>query len=79
MEETVDEEGFPCEDLASLTSSVLEMIASSLVLEGFDVKAINFTVYGASFVYIDGDGTTLSPLYNYLKPYPQDIQHQFYE
>jgi sugar (pentulose or hexulose) kinase len=24
MEESVDEDGFPCEDLASLTSSVLE-------------------------------------------------------
>ena len=78
MEETVDEDGFPCEDLASLASSVVEMIGSSLKIEGFDVKAINFTAYGASFVLIDGDGKTLTPLYNYLKPYPQDIQHQFY-
>ncbi len=79
MEETVDEDGFPCEDLASLTSSALELIKASLHLEGFEVKAINFTAYGASFVYVDGDGDTLTPLYNYLKPYPQDIQHQFYE
>ena len=79
MEEMVDEDGFPCEDLASLTSSAVEMIGSSLKIEGFDIKAINFTAYGASFVYIDGDGKTLTPLYNYLKPYPQDIQHQFYE
>jgi len=78
MEETVDKDGFPCEDLASLASSVVEMIGSSLKIEGFDVKAINFTAYGASFVYVDGDGKTLTPLYNYLKPYPQDIQHQFY-
>lgn len=79
MEETVDEDGFACEDLASLTSSALELIKSSLHIEGFEVKAINFTAYGASFVYIDGDGKTLTPLYNYLKPYPQDLQHQFYE
>lgn len=79
MEETVDEDGFACEDLASLTSSAVEMIKSSLHLEEFEVKAINFTAYGASFVYIDGDGKTLTPLYNYLKPYPQDLQHQFYE
>ncbi len=78
MEETVDEDGFPCEDLASLASSVVEMIWSSLTIEGFDVKAINFTAYGASIVYVDGDGKTLTPLYNYLKPYPQDIQHKFY-
>ena len=79
MEETVDEDGFACEDLASLTSSALELIKSSLHLEGFEVKAINFTAYGASFVYLDADGKTLTPLYNYLKPYPQDLQHQFYE
>ena len=79
MEETVDEDGFPCEDLASLTSSAVELIKGSLHLEEFEVKAINFTAYGASFVYIDGDGKTLTPLYNYLKPYPQDLQHQFYE
>ena len=78
MEETVDEDGFPCEDLASLTSSAVELIKSSLHLEEFEVKAINFTAYGASFVYIDDDGKTLTPLYNYLKPYPQDLQHQFY-
>ena len=78
MEETVDEDGFPCEDLESLTSSVLELIKSSLTLEGFDVKAINFTAYGASFVYVDSNGKTLTPLYNYLKPYPEDIQRQFY-
>ena len=76
MEETVDEDGFPCEDLASLTSSAVELIKASLQLEGFEVKAINFTAYGASFVYIDGDGKTLTPLYNYLKPYPEDLQHQ---
>lgn len=79
MEETVDEDGFPCEDLASLTSSARELIKAALHLEGFDVKAINFTAYGASFVYIDGIGKTLTPLYNYLKPYPEDLQHDFYE
>jgi sugar (pentulose or hexulose) kinase len=78
MEETVDEDGFPSEDLASLTSSVVEMIGSSLKIEGFDVKAINFTAYGASFVYVDANGKTLTPLYNYLKPYPEEIQQQFY-
>jgi sugar (pentulose or hexulose) kinase len=78
MEETVDEDGFPCEDLASLTSSVIELIGSSLKIEGFDVKAINFTAYGASFVYVDANGKTLTPLYNYLKPYPEEIQHKFY-
>jgi sugar (pentulose or hexulose) kinase len=44
----------------------------------YDIKAINFTSYGASFVYIDEAGRPLAPLYNYLKEYPRDIQDDLY-
>jgi sugar (pentulose or hexulose) kinase len=40
---------------------------------------VNFTTYGASLVYIDEDGNTVAPLYNYLKPYPEALQKQFYD
>jgi sugar (pentulose or hexulose) kinase len=36
----------------------------------FDMKAINFSAYGASFVNIDEEGNPVFPLYNYLKAYP---------
>lgn len=45
----------------------------------FDLKAINFSTYGASFVYVDENGTPLTPLYNYLKPYPSELSKQFYD
>ncbi|HEX4375027.1 MAG TPA: FGGY-family carbohydrate kinase, partial [Puia sp.] len=42
-------------------------------------KAINFSAYGASFVYIDENGNPLTPLYNYLKKYPAQLQKKFYD
>ena len=44
----------------------------------YDVKAINFSTYGASFVYLDENGEPLTPLYNYLKEYPQTLKAAFY-
>jgi sugar (pentulose or hexulose) kinase len=43
------------------------------------VKAINFSTYGASFVYIGEDGRAVAPLYNYLKPYPEELKKKFYD
>jgi len=41
------------------------------------LKAINFSTYGASLLYIDATGKRVTPLYNYLKPYPGDLRQQF--
>lgn len=51
--ETVDEDGEPCENLESLRLSVYDSLHQVLQLKEFDVKAINFSTYGASFVYLD--------------------------
>jgi sugar (pentulose or hexulose) kinase len=79
MEETVDEDDFPCEDLHALQVSVLSMVQRVMRIPRFSVKAINFTTYGASFVYVDQTGKALTPLYNYLKPYPAELQKEIYE
>ena len=76
--ETEDEDGFPCENLDSLKLSVLESLNEISKLKEFDLKAVNFSAYGASFVYLDEDGQAIAPLYNYLKPYPEDLKKQFY-
>lgn len=76
--ETVDEDGDPCENLESLRLSVFDSLRFAAAQKKFDVKAINFSAYGASFVYIDEDGTPLTPLYNYLKPYPSQLKEAFY-
>jgi sugar (pentulose or hexulose) kinase len=77
--ETVDEEGDACENIESLRLSVFDSLRTVFSKKDFDVKAINFSAYGASFVYIDEDGSPLTPLYNYLKAYPQALQKHFYE
>jgi len=44
----------------------------------FDIKAVNFSAYGASFVYINENGEAIAPLYNYLKAYPETLKEQLY-
>src|SRR5579862_2152477 len=72
--EILDEDGDPCEDLEQLTRFVRTSIDSLAVNKEYDLRAINFAAYGASFVYVDENGKPLTPLYNYLKPYPQGLK-----
>ncbi len=76
--ETTDEDGFPCENIESLRSSVFESLHEVNRLADFKILAVNFSAYGASLVYIDKDGHPLTPLYNYLKPYPTRLSDQLY-
>jgi len=77
--ETEDEDGDPCENLESLRLSVFDSLRDVFRRKEFDVTAINFSAYGASFVYVDEDGQSVAPLYNYLKAYPPHLQKQFYD
>ncbi|WP_257668939.1 FGGY-family carbohydrate kinase [Parapedobacter tibetensis] len=77
--ETVDEDGDPCENLESLRLSVFDSLHEVFRKPEFEVRAINFAAYGASLVYLDENGKPLTPLYNYLKPYPEELQRKFYE
>lgn len=77
IKETVDEDGDACEDIAALSLWAVNMIKEIITDPDFEVKAINFSAYGASFVYIDEKGKLLTPLYNYLKAYPEQLQLNF--
>lgn len=77
--ETKDEDGDACENLESLRLSVFDSLQEVLRNKQFEIKAINFSTYGASFVYVDENGKPLAPLYNYLKKYPSPLKDQFYE
>jgi sugar (pentulose or hexulose) kinase len=77
--ETVDEDNDPCENIESLKQSMNEALTEVFADERFTIKAINFTTYGASFVYINEEGKELTPLYNYLKSYPQELKKSFYD
>jgi sugar (pentulose or hexulose) kinase len=77
--ETVDEDGFPCENQESLRLSIFDSLSEVFRIKEFRVKAVNFSAYGASLVYIAEDGRPLTPLYNYLKPFPEELSKKFYE
>lgn len=77
--ETTDEDGDACEDVKLLQQFVFNSLNKVLALKEFDIKAINFSAYGASFVHIGENGEPVTPLYNYLKPYSPELQKQFYD
>ena len=52
---------------------------SILENDEFEVKAVNFSSYGASFVHIDHQGKVLAPLYNYTKSIDKSITDEFYQ
>ena len=79
LAETVDEDGFPCEDIAALSLWCKTRIEEILIHPEFNITAIQFSGYGASFVHLDKiTHIPTLPLYNYLKPLDRSITDQFY-
>lgn len=78
LPEIKDEDGYACEDVEALTKWVKDSFTAATADERFDIKAVNFSAYGASFVYLDKNGKVFLPLYNYLKPFPKELQNMFY-
>ena len=79
LEETVDEDDFPCENIIELKNWIVCRLAEIEGLNEYTLKAINFSTYGASFIYVDEEGNPLTPLYNYLKSYPEVLRREFYK
>jgi L-fuculokinase len=76
--EIKDEDGFLCEDVRELSAWVLDSLKEVMAMSEYLIKAINFSAHGASFVNVNQEGEPVTPLYNYLKPYPQKVQSEFY-
>ncbi|MFV9551378.1 FGGY-family carbohydrate kinase [Algibacter sp. PT7-4] len=79
FDEIQDEDGHPTENLPELQKWLKAVFNKIIETKEFDVKAINFSTYGASFVHIDENGNPLTPLYNYTKPLPENIIADFFE
>lgn len=79
LPETTDDDGDLCENLELLRSWVLDAVQETVNDNRFNIRAFNATAYGASFVHLDASGTPVAPLYNYLKPFPDDLHRQFFE
>ncbi|WP_018628931.1 FGGY-family carbohydrate kinase [Niabella aurantiaca] len=76
--ETRDEDGFPCDDIGLIGDWVKKKLSEKLADPALQVRAVNFSTYGASFVHVDAAGIPVAPLYNYLKPFPEDLGDLFY-
>ena len=79
FEEIVDEDGFPCDNLSAIVGWIKEKLEKAILHPEWEVETVNFSTYGASFVHLDRRGNPLTPLYNYLKPLPDDIRQSFYD
>ncbi|QRR01850.1 FGGY-family carbohydrate kinase [Dyadobacter sandarakinus] len=78
LPETTDEDGFPTEDIDLLTNWVQTKWMELLESPKYDIKAVNVAGYGASLVHLDASNKPLTPLYSYLKPFPESLSRQFY-
>jgi sugar (pentulose or hexulose) kinase len=77
--EIADEDGFSCDDIDKIESWMKECVSDILQHDLYNIKALNFTTYGASLMYVDASGRRLTPVYNYLKEMPEGVLEGFYE
>ncbi len=79
LPETEDEDGFPAEDIEALSKWVKAQLQSLLDKHGSEIGHLNFSTYGATLVHLGAHGEPVTPVYNYLKPYPEELLEQFYD
>jgi len=79
LEPIEDEDGHPIEDIDKLQNWIKDTFHKVLKSKDYNVKGVNFSSYGASFVHLDDMGQIVTPLYNYTKPIPEKVISGFYE
>jgi L-fuculokinase len=79
LDETVDEDGFPCENVFLLTEWIKGAFEKNMTRTDLIIRAVNFSGYGASFVCVDERLKPVMALSNYLKPYPEKLKETFYK
>ena len=77
FEQIKDDDGYPCENLKDLSHWIRKVFENILKGEQFNVKAINFSTYGASLVHLDENGEPQTPLFDYNKPIDKNIESLF--
>ena len=79
FDEIRDDDGFECDDIEHIELWIKESLGKLIHSEKYDLKAVNFTTYGATLVYLDENGKRLTPVYNYLKPLDDKIPESLYK
>lgn len=77
FDEIKDEDGAACEDINALTNWVKSSFEILKKDARFEIKAVHYTAYGASFVYLNEAGEVVAPLFNYLKPFKSSTKELF--
>ncbi|HNW57241.1 MAG TPA: FGGY family carbohydrate kinase [Bacteroidales bacterium] len=77
--EIMDDDGFECDDIELIERWIKESIIGLVHSDIYDLKAVNFTTYGATLVYLDENGKRLTPVYNYLRPVDEKIPENLYK
>ncbi len=76
LEQTIDEDGFECEDLNALKNFLRSALEKVKQNKEFEIIALNFSGYGASLVYLDANGKEVGQLYSYLKPFSEELRRK---
>ena len=79
FDEILDDDGFECDDIEGLLKWINDSLKKLILGDEYEIRAINFSTYGATIVYLDKDGNRVAPVYNYLKPMPESVLSGFYE
>jgi L-fuculokinase len=75
--EIKDDDGFECDDLYAIECWIKNTCHSVLKNKNFELKAINFSTYGATMVHLDESFKPVTHLYSYTKPYPSQLIELF--
>jgi L-fuculokinase len=79
LEQIEDEDQDPAEDLDTLVKWIHTELSTALEDSRYQITDLNFSTYGASLVHLDEQNEPVTPVYDYLKPYPDDLKKSLYE
>jgi len=79
FEQIMDEDGVNCDHIEFIEKWIKQSVAELIRSKEYDLVAVNFTTYGATLAYLDAIGERLTPIYNYLKPIPEEIPADLYK
>lgn len=75
---TIDEDGVECDNMDLIEKWVQTTLARLVCSKEYELLGVNFSTYGASLAFIDGNGKRLTPIYNYLKPISEKYQNDLF-
>ncbi len=76
---TVDENGDECDDILLIERWIVSTLKGLVNHAEYELKAVNFSTYGASLAFLDKTGKRLTPIYNYLKEIDPSIQTELFK